>query len=119
MSSPIQIRLRPATSAASTPVPGWAPVLSVITDGERRVLQVIDWTGGVGSKPTVGLYIGVNGLVTTAAAAVDVRGPEGADISVTAKDAVLLRNPTTGTVFRLELVGSSDDSTEPKWTKVA
>ena len=58
---------------------GWAPILAVVTDGSRRVLQVTDWTGGGGSKPATGDYIGVSGLVSLIANAVDIRGSAGAD----------------------------------------
>lgn len=56
---------------------GWSPVLAVVADGARRVLQVTDWTGGAGAAPTTGSFIGVVGLVATAAEAVDVRGAQG------------------------------------------
>ncbi len=56
---------------------GWTPILAVVTDGERRVHQVTDWTGGTGTKPTTGLYVGTTGLEADIADAVDIRGPEG------------------------------------------
>lgn len=56
---------------------GWSPVLAVITDGDRRVLQVYDWVGGTGSKPATGSYIGSTGLTAVLASAVDVRGSIG------------------------------------------
>ena len=56
---------------------GWAPVVAVVTDGARRVLQITDWTGGEGSKPAVTGFIGATGIVATAALAVDIRGPQG------------------------------------------
>lgn len=56
---------------------GWSPVLSLVTDGARRVLQVSDWVGGEGTKPITGQYVGPTGLVSTVAAAVDIRGPQG------------------------------------------
>jgi hypothetical protein len=73
-----------ATAAAAVDVrgaqgaAGWAPVLAVVEDGVRRVHQVVDWTGGAGTKPTTLGYVGATGIVETAAAAVDVRGPLGA-----------------------------------------
>lgn len=57
---------------------GWSPVLSLVTDGARRVLQVYDWVGGTGSKPATGSYIGASGLTGVLASAVDVRGSIGA-----------------------------------------
>ncbi len=63
---------------------GWSPVLAVATDGERRVLQVADWTGGTGTKPTTGLYIGVSGLVADIASGVDIRGAAGSAADVEA-----------------------------------
>lgn len=58
---------------------GWTPILALIIDGERRVLRIFDWTGGSGTKPsTVDQYIGATGIVSTAGAAVDIRGAAGA-----------------------------------------
>lgn len=56
---------------------GWSPVLAVMNDDERRVLQVFDWTGGEGQKPATGQYIGLNGLVDDVGAGIDVRGSQG------------------------------------------
>lgn len=58
---------------------GWSPVLAVVTDGSRRVLQVSDWTGGQGTKPAIGQYIGASGLTSTIGDAVDIRGAAGVD----------------------------------------
>ena len=57
---------------------GWSPVFAAVADGERRVLQLVDWTGGTGTKPSTGLYVGATGLVALAADATDIRGAEGA-----------------------------------------
>ena len=54
---------------------GWTPALAIITDADRRVFQVIDWTGGTGTKPATGQYVGLTGLVTAIADAIDIRGP--------------------------------------------
>jgi len=56
---------------------GWSPELAVVSDGERRVQQVADWVGGEGTKPATGDYVGVGGLVSNIANAVDIRGPVG------------------------------------------
>lgn len=55
---------------------GWSPLLAVATDGNRRVLQIVDWVGGEGAKPGVG-YIGATGVVASIANGVDIRGPQG------------------------------------------
>lgn len=57
---------------------GWSPILAVVTDSERRVLQITDWTGGEGTKPATGDYIGPTGLTSNIASAVDIRGATGA-----------------------------------------
>ncbi|AKU43448.1 hypothetical protein CPT_Sansa44 [Caulobacter phage Sansa] len=49
---------------------GWSPVLISIQDGTRRVLRVIDWVGGEGTKPATG-YVGSGGLVANVADGVD------------------------------------------------
>ena len=56
---------------------GWAPILAIVTDGARRVQQVVDWAGGTGTKPATGDFVGPTGLVSDIALAVDIRGPEG------------------------------------------
>ena len=57
---------------------GWAPVLSVITSGQTRVLRLTDWTGGTGTKPAVPTnnYITATGL-GTAGNAINIRGAQG------------------------------------------
>lgn len=56
---------------------GWSAVEAVVADGNRRVKQVIDWTGGEGDKPPTGGYVGAAGYVSEIALAADIRGPEG------------------------------------------
>lgn len=55
----------------------WTPVFAIVADGERRVQRVTDWTGGGGTKPATGAYLGPTGFVATAAEATDVRGAAG------------------------------------------
>jgi hypothetical protein len=118
MSGPLQIVLRPSSATSSAEGdPGWSPVLAIVNHGDRRVIQVVDWTGGGGSKPAGGVYLGTSGYTTNIADAADIRGPIGPDNSVVALDSLLLRNTTTGSIWRLSLVGDSDDTTEPKWFK--
>jgi len=57
---------------------GWSPVFAVVSDEARRVLQVTDWVGGQGAKPSTGQYVGAVGLTATLGEAVDVRGSPGA-----------------------------------------
>jgi len=57
---------------------GWSPAVAITNDGARRVLQVVDWIGGTGTKPATG-YIGATGIVALIADAVDIRGPAGVD----------------------------------------
>lgn len=58
---------------------GWSPVFAIVSDSERRVLQVDDWVGGEGSKPSTGDYVGASGLTGTIGDAVDIRGAAGAN----------------------------------------
>ena len=52
----------------------WTPIPAAVADGARRVLQIVDWTGGQGTKPATGLYVGAAGLVPDLASAVDLLG---------------------------------------------
>lgn len=58
---------------------GWEPVLANETDGQRRVLRLVDWIGGEGQKPAVpaNSYVGPTGF-TNLAGATDIRGETGA-----------------------------------------
>ena len=70
---------------------GWAPVIAIEADNERRVLKIVDWSGGEGAKPALPTnpYIGSTGLVATATAAQDIRGPSGGFSLTTIGDADL------------------------------
>ncbi|MBC6444624.1 MAG: hypothetical protein GDA50_04220 [Alphaproteobacteria bacterium GM202ARS2] len=50
---------------------GWSPVLAIVTDGDRRVLQLRSWEGGTGDPPESGQYVGPSGYVDDIADAVD------------------------------------------------
>ncbi len=63
---------------------GWSPLFGVVSDGQRRVLQVTGWFGGHGNAPPSGDYIGVSGLVGDIADAVDIRASDYEVQSVTA-----------------------------------
>ncbi|RWC28167.1 MAG: hypothetical protein EOS70_28055 [Mesorhizobium sp.] len=56
---------------------GWSMVTALVADGERRVRQLVDWTGGEGIKPDIGGYLGPLGLVDDIADATDDRGAKG------------------------------------------
>ena len=57
---------------------GWSPLFAVVEDSARRVLQLADWTGGTGTKPTgINKYLGPDGLVDAIADATDIRGAAG------------------------------------------
>lgn len=91
----IKVAGSPGTIGAN----GWTPVLANVSDGARRVQRVIDWTGGTGTKPATGLYVGPSGLTATIGDAVDIRGPAGeGDGDVT----------TTGAVDTDDVAGFAD-----------
>lgn len=56
---------------------GWSAVLKTVSRGSDIVLQIHDWVGGTGTKPTVGQYLSSNGLVSNIANADNVRGLQG------------------------------------------
>lgn len=54
---------------------GWSPIYANVADGDRIVQQIVDWTGGEGTKPsTTNQYIGPLGIVTDIADGQDIRG---------------------------------------------
>jgi len=59
---------------------GWSPLFIAVSDGERRVLQLQNWTGGSGSTPgSEGYYLGADGFTPYLYEAVDFRGASGND----------------------------------------
>lgn len=54
----------------------WTPVLGVAVDGARRVIEVLDWVDGSGTKPDLG-YLSATGVDPDIANAVDIRGAAG------------------------------------------
>lgn len=99
---------------------GWSPILAVVSDSARRVLQITDWTGGEGAKPSTG-YIGASGIVALIADAVDIRGPAGSAGSVAwgdiaEKPVVIAAGATqteAKTVISLENVDNTSDVNKP------
>lgn len=79
---------------------GWNPILAVVTDSvnldvngdSRRVHQIVGWTGGSGTTPTVYLnyYIGATGPVASIASAVNIRGEEGTGYTLTSTENISL-----------------------------
>lgn len=57
---------------------GWTPVLALIEIDGRVVQQVVGWTGGSGTEPATGMFIGPDGFVADAADATDLKGETGA-----------------------------------------
>lgn len=56
---------------------GWSPVYAIADDGARRVLKVVDWTGGTSNKPSINVYVGASGFTASIGSAVDIRGATG------------------------------------------
>lgn len=84
---------------------GWSPALAVVSDNERRVLQIAAWVGGEGTPPASGGYIGASGIVSDIALATDIRGPAGAAAS----------NPVTSVFTRTgAVVAEANDYDFPK-----
>lgn len=41
----------------------WTPMLAIEAEGTARYLKVVDWSGGTGTKPSIG-YVGTAGITT-------------------------------------------------------
>lgn len=53
-----------STAPGPTGSKGWSPVFAGELDGVRTLFKLVDWTGGEGTKPDVGMYVGSAGYVT-------------------------------------------------------
>ena len=56
---------------------GWSPVIATASRGTDVVLQLLDWTGGTGTKPSITGYLSTTGIVSNIANATNVRGLQG------------------------------------------
>ena len=56
---------------------GWSPVIATASRGSDVVLQLLDWTGGTGAKPSITGYLSTTGIVSNIANATNVRGLQG------------------------------------------
>lgn len=75
-------QISPATVA--TGLNGWTPLFAIVSSGDKRFLQLVEWTGGTGDEPDgEGEYLGADGLVSDTGTAVDLRGAAGASGSGT------------------------------------
>lgn len=57
---------------------GWTPHFAVVPRDDGSVLQVIDWVGGTGTKPQIGVYVGPDGFTTDINEASPIGGVPGA-----------------------------------------
>ena len=90
---------------------GWTPIISIVADGARRVARVVDWTGGTGTKPATGKYIGVAGLVDNVADGVNVRGPDGAPGGTGPANSLTIGTVTGGPAASAEITGAAPTQT--------
>lgn len=75
--TPIKISAKDGTNGVGTTgESGWTPVPALVTGSTSgtKVIQIIDYTGGSGTKPTVGLYVSSTGLTPTLSLAQNVTG---------------------------------------------
>ena len=56
---------------------GWSPILKTVSRGNDIVLQIYDWVGGTGTKPTAGQYLSSDGLINDINKADNIRGTQG------------------------------------------
>lgn len=56
---------------------GWSPLYAVVARDNDLVLRISGWTGGTGTQPAVGQYLGSSGLVNDINQAVNIRGTKG------------------------------------------
>lgn len=56
---------------------GWSPVIKATVVGLKSALEIIDWVGGTGEKPSQLGYISESGVVSNIDLALDLRGAKG------------------------------------------
>lgn len=56
---------------------GWSPLIKTATRGSDVILEVVDWFGGTGSKPTTLGYLSDLGIVASKTNATSIKGVKG------------------------------------------
>lgn len=57
---------------------GWSAIPALVDYNGGKIIQIAGWTGGTGTAPTAGVYIGSSGFVSNPAQAINIQGPQGA-----------------------------------------
>lgn len=86
---------------------GWSPLIRAVADGERVVLQLYDWTGGQGTKPTQTGYLGATGYVSDISLAIDFRGPIGTQGNPGPANTLTIGTVSSGTNASATITGIS------------
>lgn len=112
------------TTALTKGDKGWSYKLALVSDGSRRVLQIIDYVGGAGTKPTADInsYLGSSGPVVSIASATDIRGATGAgtgDMLAANNLSDLASATTSRSNLGLGSVNNTADSAKPVSTAQA
>lgn len=57
---------------------GWSAIYALVDNGSGgKVIKITSWTGGTGTPPASNRYIGLTGLVTNIADAINIKGDKG------------------------------------------
>lgn len=56
---------------------GWSPNFRLVARGDDSVLQLFEWIGGTGTKPTITGYLSGTGIVSNILNATNIRGLQG------------------------------------------
>lgn len=80
--STTKIEIITTSRQGATGYRGWSPVFALVPDGTREVVKVVDWQGGEGLKPSANQFVGVSGLVSNIAQAINVKGADDTSKSV-------------------------------------
>jgi len=95
----------PGSPGAASTVPGpegndgWTPILAGEADGTRTLIKVVDWTGGEGTKPAIGMYIGTTGYVATKAQAFNFNAAKKFGVFTGVSNAQGIASISFGTTF--------------------
>lgn len=95
---------------------GWCPLIVVVARGFDKVLQLKDWIGGTGDKPTTLGYLGDGEIVSNITNAVNIRGDQGlqgldglkGDTGATGASGATVRTVTINSLGQVVLKNTDD-----------
>lgn len=88
---------------------GWSPNFRIVARGDDSVLELFEWIGGTGAKPTTTGYLSGTGIVSNIANATNIRGLRGVQGLQGEKGETGETGASGDSAYKIESISYNDD----------